>query len=215
MKHVQVDRKLDEFDIFVRDERAVKILRKVLTKKEPSILPLISGDTPFGIATNFHGWSETPGSGLIPLYLIRRGKRQIGYIARDRIRKNAGAIDHWKVLLPEAYGAGETFPHQILGRAIVAPPPSVCTQSYLIASPFQSETEAQSFASYYRTRFFRFLVSLRKITQHALRSTYQWVPLQTWDRIWTDEQLYEKYQLSQEEIACIESIIRPMGESDE
>ncbi|WP_198008969.1 hypothetical protein [Deinococcus geothermalis] len=64
--------------------------------------------------------------------------------------------------------------------------------------------------SYYTTRFFRFLVSLRKITQHATHATYQWVPIQTWDRTWTDEMLYEKYGITPEEQAFIESMIRPM-----
>ena len=121
----------------------------------------------------------------------------------------------WKVLVPEAYGAGETFPHQILGKEIVAAPPSACTQSYLVVSPFQSEHAAYSFASYYRTRKFRFLVSLRKITQHALRSTYSWVPQQTWDCDWTDEVLYKKYGITKDEIAFINSMIRPLGGEDE
>jgi site-specific DNA-methyltransferase (adenine-specific) len=56
----------------------------------------------------------------------------------------------------------------------------------------------------------RFLVSLRKITQHATRSTYTWVPQQTWDRAWTDEELYKKYGLTEDEISFIESMIRPM-----
>lgn len=210
-EYLQQDRDLGEFDVFVRDERALGILRKLLAKKEPSILELVSGDTPFGIATNFDGWTETQDSGRIALYLINKGKRTVGFIKRKDIRKNAEAIDTWKVLVPEAYGAGETFPHQILGKEIVAPPPSACTQSYLVVSPFRCRNEANSFASYYRTRLFRFLVSLRKITQHALRSTYSWVPIQTWDRTWTDEMLYEKYGITPEEQAYIESMIRPMN----
>jgi len=134
---------------------------------------------------------------------------------RTDIRKNLDAIDSWKVLVPKAYGAGETFPHQILGREILAAPPSACTQSYLVVSPFKSERAAQSFASYYRTRLFRFLVSLRKITQDALRSTYTWVPQQAWNKTWTDELLYEKYGITKSEIAFIESMIRPMSEGDE
>lgn len=214
-EHVQHNRALGEFDVFVRDERAVNILRKVLSKKEKSILDIVSGDTPFGVATNFEDWSEKYSSNLIALHLIRKGKRLEGFMKRSKIRKNAFAIDSWKVLVPEAYGAGETFPHQILGKEVVAPPPSVCTQSYLMVSPFQSEQAAISFASYYRTRFFRFLVSLRKITQHALRSTYSWVPRQSWDRTWTDKALYEKYGISKQEAEFIESMIRPMGDSDE
>jgi site-specific DNA-methyltransferase (adenine-specific) len=130
---------------------------------------------------------------------------------RAHVRKNTQSIDNWKLLVPKAYGAGEGFPHQILGREIIASPPSVCTQSYLTISPFPSEEEARSFASYYRTRLFRFLVSLRKITQDALRSTYSWVPRQPWDRIWTDADLYAKYGITDEEIAYIETMIRPMG----
>jgi len=215
VENVQSKRELGEFDVFVRDEPALAIIRKVLAKKEPSILQLVSGDTPFGIATNFQDWSEKRASGLIPLHLIDRGNRTIGFMKRDLIQKNTTALDTWKVLVPEAYGAGESFPHQILGKEIVVAPPSACTQSYLVVSPFHSERAASSFSSYYRTRFFRFLVSLRKITQHALRSTYSWVPQQSWNRTWTDEALYEKYGITKAEIAFIESMIRPMGDDDE
>lgn len=211
----QLGRKLDEFDVLVRDERSLSILRKVLSRGEKSVVDLISGDTPFGIATNYEGWSNNDLGGQIRLHLINKGKRTIGHIKRDEIRKNSSLIDCWKVLVPEAYGAGESFPHQILGREIIADPPSVCTQSYLTVSPFHTKAAARSFSSYYRTRLFRFLVSLRKITQHALRSTYSWVPEQSWDLIWTDEALYTKYGISDEEIALINSLIRPMSEADE
>lgn len=214
-EHRQPNRQLSEFDVFVRDERALGILRKVLSHKESSMIDLVSGDTPFGLATNFEDWTETKGGGKITLHLINKGKRTIGFVKRGDIRKNTDAIDTWKVLVPEAYGAGETFPHQILGREIVAAPPSSCTQSFLVVAPFQSERAAQSFASYYRTRLFRFLVSLRKITQHALRSTYTWVPQQFWNRTWTDALLYTKYGITKNEVAFIESMIRPMGASDE
>lgn len=213
-EHLQRNRQLGEFDVFVRDERALVILRKVLSKEERSVLELVSGDTPFGIATNFEDWVEKGGKGKIALHLIKKSKRSIGFIKRGDIRKNTDAIDTWKVLVPEAYGAGETSPHQILGREIVAAPPSACTQSYLVVTPFQSERAARSFASYYRTRLFRFLVSLRKITQHALRSTYTWVPQQSWNRTWTDELLYEKYGITKDEIAFINSMIRSMDEVD-
>lgn len=210
----QKDRNLGEFDVFIRDERALEILQKVLAKQEPSVVDLVSGDTPFGLATNFQDWSEKTGNGKIALHVIKRTKRTVGYVKRDLIRKNTDMIDVWKVLVPEAYGAGETFPHQILGKEIIVPPPSVCTQSYLVVSPFQSERTAQSFASYYHTRLFRFLVSVRKITQHALRSTYLWVPQQTWDRDWNDEMLYEKYSITKNEIEYINSMIRPMNDND-
>lgn len=215
VEHLQKNRSLGEFDVFIRDERALGILRKVIATNEPSILELISGDTPFGIATNFEDWSENQGQGQVPLHLISRGKRTVGYMNRNVVRKNVAALDVWKVLVPKAYGAGESFPHQILGKEIVASPPSACTQTYLTVSPFQSGEAARSFASYYRTRLFRFLVSVRKITQDALRSTYSWVPQQTWDRTWTDELLYQKYGIGPDEVAYIESMIRPMEANGE
>ncbi len=206
----QPNRNLGEFDVFIRDERAVGILRKVLAFKEPSILDMISGDTPFGLATNFDKWTEKRSGEQIELHLISQGKRFIGYVDRNLIRKNCESLDVWKVLIPEAYGAGESLPHQILGKEIVARPPSACTQSFLVVSPFSTESEAGNFSAYYRTRFFRFLVWLRKITQHALRSTYSWVPMQSWEQPINDQVLYKKYGFDDAEILFIESVVREM-----
>jgi site-specific DNA-methyltransferase (adenine-specific) len=105
-------------------------------------------------------------------------------------------------------------PALVLGPSIVAPHASVCTQTYLVAGPLASRKAAASLQSYTRTRFFRFLVSLRKITQHALRSTYSWVPQQAWDRTWTDEALYAKYGITRKEQAYIESQVRTMNLDD-
>jgi site-specific DNA-methyltransferase (adenine-specific) len=209
-----VARKLDEFDIFVRDTRAVSILKKVQHLDEPSTADLVSGDTPFGLATNFAGYKDTPFRGSVALYVTDRGQRVVVHTARSNIRKNAHLIDSWKVLLPEAYGERGAIPALVLGPSIVAPPASVCTQTYLVAGPLASRKAAASLQSYTRTRFFRFLVSLRKITQHALRSTYSWVPQQTWDRTWTDEALYAKYGITQKEQAYIESQVRAMNLDD-
>jgi site-specific DNA-methyltransferase (adenine-specific) len=106
-----------------------------------------------------------------------------------------------------------------IGQAIrketfIAVSPSVCTQTYLFFY-VDKKSQAESISSYLETRFFRFLVSLRKITQHATRATYTWVPVQTWDRNWTDEMLYKKYKIKKDEIAFIDSMIRPTGERHE
>ena len=102
------------------------------------------------------------------------------------------------------------MPHQILGKPELALSPSACTQSYMFLR-FDSERAARSAQSYYATRFFRFLVSLRKITQDALHSTYTWVPMQTWNRTWTDGDLYEKYGITRKEQAYIESQVKAMN----
>ena len=71
------------------------------------------------------------------------------------------------------------------------------------------------YAAYLRTRFVRFLVSLRKATQDATRHVYGFVPDVPLNREWTDDALYKRYGLSEDEIAFIESIVRPMEEGDE
>lgn len=210
-----VIRDLGSHDIFVRDERSLAILNKIRAKSEETMDSIISSDTPFGLPTNIIEWKDKSFKNSVALYLTDRGKRTVGFILRSSVRKNTHLIGEWKVLLPEAYGERGAIPAMVLGPSIVAPPESVCTQTYLVAGPFKNQRQAKSVQSYISTRLFRFLVSLRKITQHALRSTYSWVPQQSWDRTWTDELLYEKYGINKNEIAFINSMIRPIGEGDE
>jgi site-specific DNA-methyltransferase (adenine-specific) len=210
-------RQLNEFDILVRDARALPILRKVIALNEPSVNSILARDKEFGWTSNFTGFHDSPKTGDVPIYYIKSMRRQVGYIARSEVAKSQELVDTWKLLVPEV-GSGrereKTGVDLVLGPSLIAPPPSVCTQSFLFFHA-GSEDEIRSIRSYYATRFFRFLVSLRKITQHATHSTYQWVPMQPWDREWTDTELYEKYGLTEAEISYIESRIRPMVLADE
>lgn len=213
-------RVLDEFDVFVRDKRAVDILHKVVRAGEQSFEQLVSGDTPFGLATNFKNYTrdKAPNDTQVLLYANVATKRVRGAMARDAISKNARLIDVWKLFLPVA-GSGRERERSgvdvVLGPPIIAEPGSVCTQTYLVAGPLRSKAEAESVDSYLRTRLARFLVSLRKPAQHVFRGMYRWVPVQSWDRTWTDADLYEKYNISEAEIAFIEQLIRPMGAGHE
>ncbi|MGC2463228.1 MAG: Eco57I restriction-modification methylase domain-containing protein [Steroidobacteraceae bacterium] len=212
-----IPRKLGEYDVFVRDARAVAILHKILNRGESPINSILARDKEFGWTSNFDGFHEKKRPGDVPLFFIRKMKRGVGYIARKEVTKSDHLIDTWKVLVPQAFNGGDAVPHQILGKPLIAPSPSVCTQSFLFFY-VDSHNATKSLQSYYTTRFFRFLVSLRKITQHATHSTYAWVPMQTWDRTWTDEDLYGKYGISGKEQAYIESQVRAMnldGDNDE
>ena len=203
-------RSLDEFDVFVREPRSVEILRKVQAFSEKSITEMLTADTPFGLATNFVGFHEIKRKNDLTLHFLKSGKRVTGYVSRAYVEKNRELIEKWKVFIPEAGSdGGQKIPDSVLGKPWTGKPDSVCTQTFL-AFWAESEFEALSIESYYRTKFFRHLVSLRKITQHALRSTYTWVPQQSWDQEWTDEKLYKKYALTKDEIAFIENMIRPM-----
>ena len=206
-------RNLGEYDVFVRDARAVAILHKVLSRGEPSINSILARDKEFGWTSNFDGFHGRERSGDVPLYYIRKMKRGVGYIARKEVTKSVHLIDFWKVLVPQAFNGGDGLPHQIVGKPLIAPSPSVCTQSFLFFY-VNSQNAAKSIQSYYVTRFFRFLVSLRKITQHATHSTYTWVPMQEWSRTWTDEELYEKYGITREEQEYIASQVRAINLDD-
>ncbi len=205
------DRNLAEFDIFVRDAQQLNVLRRVEKVEGSSVIELFTGDTPFGLATNFNEFHlGNKRSGEIGIHALRGGNRVKGWVSRSKIKKNQHLIDEWNVFVPKAHGASKQPPDSILGKPVVAGPKSVCTQTFLVAGPFETREQAESFESYLRTRFFRFLVSIRKISQDALRSTYTWVPQQKWDREWTDEQLYKKYGITEEEQSYIEEMIKEM-----
>lgn len=212
------NRKLDEHDVFIRDERAAAILKKVLARNEPSFADLLTGDTPFGLATNFSAFRKgDPGDGEVKVYASSNSGRRSGSMPRTAITKNTKLIDSWKVLAPQAgpgSSGGHIIPDIVLGKPSTAEPNSVCTQTWIVAGPLASEQEADSAASYLTTRFARFIVSLRKISQHAMRGVYLWLPQQTWDRAWTDAALYKKYGITADEQAYIESMIRPMEMPD-
>ena len=209
-------RNLNEFDVLVRDSRSLEILTRILMQKEPSINTILARDKEFGWTSNFDGFHKKERDGDLPIYYIRSMKRSVGYIERSEVNKSENLIDTWKVLVPKV-GSGREREKSgvdlVLGPSLIAPSPSVCTQSFLFFF-VSSKQEAESLQSYYTTRFFRFLVSLRKITQDATHSTYQWVPLQKWDRKWTDAELYEKYGIDPDEVAYIEQMIRPMSVGD-
>jgi len=213
-------RVLDEFDVFVRDARAVDILKKVLAAGERPFEELVSGDTPFGLATNFSDYVQdaVPKRGQVRLYANVGTTRVRGAMSRETITKNSHLIDVWKLFLPVA-GSGRERERSgvdmVLSPPIPGEPGSVCTQTYLVAGPLTSKVEAESLESYLRTRLARFLISLRKPAQHVFSGMYRWVPVQKWNRTWTDAALYKKYGISKDEIAFIESMIRPMGEGDE
>jgi site-specific DNA-methyltransferase (adenine-specific) len=209
-------RYLGAYDVLVRRNEAVPILEKVLKVNAKdglgNLASKVSPIQPFSIRTNFRGAKKKTGMKK-PVLLI--GNNSETYIERADVPRNDAWIDQWKVLLGAAYGAGDSFPHQIYNHPIIAGPGTACTETYLVIDRFKKEMQATRFAAYLRTRFVRFLVSLRKYTQHLYNDRFRFVPDLPMDREWTDEMLYKKYGITKDEIAFIESMIRPMGEGDE
>lgn len=191
---------------FIRDNQAIPILHKVQALTKSTMDSIIGSQDSFNLKTNFSDYR----SSLTPAHTIKLYRNGgIGYISPSQVGKNTQWIKKHKVLAPKAQGdGGKTAIDEI--KPLYAEPNSVCTQTYIVIATFDSEQEAQNLISYIRTKLFRFLVSLKKVTQDATKKVYALVPLQDFSQQWSDELLYKKYGLSDEEIAYIESRIKGM-----
>lgn len=195
-------------DTFIRRNESIPILHKVLAQKEPSIAETISSSRPFGIRSNFEDYiSEADSQYTIQIFY----NKGVGYAKRDSVSRNHEWIDKHKVLVSKAYGvSGQEF-HQVINKPLYAPPNSICTETYIVLGVFDTKEEAQNLISYICTQFFRFLLSLKKLTQNVVSFHYSLIPLQDFSKPWSDEELYNKYGLDSKEIAFIQSLIKPMS----
>ena len=195
-------RYLDAYDVLIRRNEAVSILDKVRALEEPTLDGRISSAKPFGWRTYYHGESSSKNmSNPVKLY----GSQRISWVEKDSIPLNTPWVDEWKVLTTEAQGTSSAIETKFLSKPIIAGPGTACTETYIVDGRFNTEDEARNYASYLRTRFVRFLVSLRKPTQHTTRDVFAFVPDVSYDHPWTDAMLYKKYGLTKEEIAFVES----------
>ncbi len=204
-------------DIFIRFNEAVGIYRKVKTFKEKSFATIVSARKPFGISTNIPLSTEKTNEQMIKAYAFPKN----GYVVKDVVTLHQDWIYKNKVCISYAYGERGDFPYQVIGRPFIAEAGSCCTETYLVVSVFDDSKVAKAIMKYMMSKFFRFLVLLKKNTQHATSQVYSNVPLQNFtsssDIDWSktvaeiDRQLYAKYKLSKEEIDFIETHVKEMA----
>lgn len=195
----------EKSDVFIRYKLGADIYHKVRILKEDTFESIVSPQRPFGLRTFFHG-EKRPFEDCITLF----ENGGVGYIKRDKVTSNSDWIDKPKVYISAAYNAGDNYPHQIIGKPIIGAKGTCCTETYVLIGPLATDNETENVVTYIKTRFFRFLVMLKKSSQHAAAPVYSFVPLQDFSHPWTDEMLYKKYGLTDDEVAFIESMIRPM-----
>lgn len=203
-----VARYLDAYDVLVRRNEAVPIVEKVRARREPTLDRRVSSQKPFGLRTFFHGRPDAKGL-KDPVKLF--GSQKVTWVDRSEIPTNSAWIDKWKVLMTRVQGTSAAVETKFLSKPIIAEPGTACTESYLVAGTFDTEAEAKSYAGYLRTRFARFLVSLRKSTQDAPKSVYAFIPDLPLDEEWTDAKLYARYGLTETEVAYVESQVAAHG----
>ena len=193
-------------DTFVRHNNAITILRKVQTHKEKTFDSLVGPQTPFGFVSSFRDFKEQP----FPLAVTYYTYGHKGYVAKSQINKNTQWVESHKVYISAAYGERGDFPYLFLGKPFYGEPNSCCSQTYLVIGPFENKAICENVMTYIATKFFRCMIMLKKNAQHNMSYVFGCVPLQDFSHPWTDEMLYKKYGLTEEEIAFIESMIRPM-----
>ncbi len=213
-------------EVFVRSNRALPILRKVMaveTGSDSLALPdgkrfekQVSSQKPFGFRTFFRGAEHK--SSKNDVLVVQSGGR--GWTSRTEVTVGQDLIDKWKVFTSKSSSehAGQVDKNgqrRVLSLSGVIPPGSVVTETYILLGAYDTEEEARNCFSYVVTRFFRFLIAVRSSAQDLARSTYAFVPLQDFSKAWTDTMLYNKYGLTADEIAYVERLIRPMEANDE
>lgn len=227
----KINERIDYLDslnagIVIRDPRAISIIQKIAAVEgEYYINPdnnfsgLVSPKHFFDdgkvLTSNWRGYASEPDTEHAIKYVISKSVTgsSSGWISEEQVPKHHEVIPLHKVYIPAAGGSGTDS--QVLGHPVFGEVNSVCSQTYLVIGyrpekALSSETECRNVMSYISTRLFRFLVSVKKKTQNGPRGVYQFVPLQDFTRSWSDEELYEKYKLSSDDIALIEETISPM-----
>lgn len=200
--------KENDVDVFIRYNDAISILRKVSAFKEEGFADFVSSRKPFGLATNIKGNPKPYVNCNENVMLYQNGG--IGYIKRSDIPNNKQWINQHKVLVPRAIGSGDSKTDQV--KPIYAGINTACTETYLVIGLFDKEETCKNVMSYINTRFFHFMLTLKKNTQDASKRVYEFIPQQDFSKPWTDKELYEKYELTDDEIAYIEMMVLPNKE---
>lgn len=210
-------------DTFIRMPEAITILKKVQSSAEDSFYNIVSQRDPFGlnyyeVAENgkkiervFKKYTGEKAKDDVKIYVQNWQKDGASYADKKYITENQNAVGKYKVYISKANGAASNkAPYAVLSKPFIGEPNSICGMTYLMIGPFETYGISSNVITYIQTKFFRFLVSMMKNTQGAYRQVYSFVPMQDFSKPWTDEELYAKYNLTQEEIDFIESMIKPM-----
>jgi site-specific DNA-methyltransferase (adenine-specific) len=209
--------KNDYFDYVIRDNRALSIIEKVSIDK--NFTEIVSLTRPYGIRNYLFNEPDrypesklqlTPFNNCLKVYGVKGikggAKRMIGFVTKETASKNLDSIPKFKIFFTTSYSTNAINPP----KAIMGEPNSICTETFLLVGSFDKESEQINCHSYIETSFFKVLLYLGKGTMHVTQSVFGLIPLQDFSEPWTDEKLYKKYGLTNDEIAFIESMIRPI-----
>jgi len=209
------ERELNEYDIFIRDNFGLKISNKIKNITKKNMAEYVFSRNPFGFASAERGTVKSFANSITLI-----SSAGIGYVKLEDVSKNIDKVKDYKVsigkLNPDRAGVNNAADNKmnVITKIRILKPNEVITDSYLVLSAFGSKTLAENCKVYFATKFVRFLISLTLSSMNLSKGNFQFVPMQDFSEAWTDEKLYAKYGLSGEEIAFIESMVRPMDLGD-
>ena len=184
--------------LIVKNVTGLSIYRKA--KRMQSLADDCCAQSHFGLQTNSEHFRDTKGPDDVDCF-VSLTKGGMKYVPRAILR-NQQDIDRWKVLLRAADGVGGDY----TSYHILAAPGQVCSKSY-ICFCFDTEEEAKNFVSYFETRFFKYLMTLSKITQDIRPSTFTIIPRLDWSQSWDNNKIYKHFGFTPEEIQLIEDVV--------
>lgn len=200
-------RDLSESEVLIRHQEEISILNKVQLEGQIYLNEIAFSQKPFGLRTYV---KPLPAGDILLRY-----NGGIGPYSRELINVNKGLIDCWKIVTSRltAEHAGETDKNgqkRIFATLEILKPGTICTETYMMLCAYERETECVNMLQYLKTRFVRALIAMATSTQQMSKANFRFVPLQDFSKPWTDAELYAKYGLTEDEIAFIESMIKPM-----
>lgn len=209
-------------EIFIRDERLLKIKNKVFSKQINSFDTIVSSMKPYGIRGdvfnnykkyNLPQMKEKPVDNGYKIIGLQGLKRQIKYLDKTYpIPTKSPMINKYKLFITRNWGIGSYS--DVPSEIILAKPKTICTETFVEIGPFETEKEAYNAFTYICTKFFRAMVAIRKQDQGSSKAVYHFVPLLNFDKEWDDKQLYKKFSLTNEEIRFIETEVKEMNLND-
>ena len=141
-------------------------------------------------------------------------------------------LNKWRVLMrwilkDHKWGDLSEWGWQFYKTVSVVRPGDLCAQgqhseSHLVIGAFDSEAEAKNLCAYLKTKLVIFLVAYKQVKKLIHKypkreltwNSFEYVPVQDFSKSWTDAELYKEYELEQDEIAFIESNLKPIKDDD-
>lgn len=200
-------------DILIRNEMALSILETVTKKKYTTFDTIVSSRNPFklGDPTNNCEQKDTGNNRVLGYFERQRSYRWLknGFV----IPSGQQYIGKYKLFVSKADGAagqiGNPVPARIMGKAELGLPQDVCSETYLVVGPFESKVIAENVQDFMKTKFFRFMVGIRK-NKNMPKETYKSAPIMDFSRKWNDKDLYSYFELNGEQIKYIEEYIQEL-----